>query len=577
MLTSCGDPAEKAQKELMEKGVIHSVLDVKGPAGDLALLQAMSQQNGEIVQLLLTAGIDVNTRLLDSRSTPLLLSIRKDDAELIKLFMAADADPNIGNEEGETPLSLAAFKGKTELVDKLLHAGAAAQPEGKKLWSPLMAACSKSGKLYKLSLSEPSEVPVFAKVAAAQEPKAQREIVEKLIKAGADVNFCHQEWPQWSPLAIAAAEGRPKMVKQLLAAGATTEPKEDKAITALTAAAMSGQTAIAELLIQHGANVNAPCSCGVSPLYAALRKGNTELVTLLCKNGAKLPDMSDIERSLLSHALSDKPEMLNVLRKHGIAVSTKDVLQEAIRRHDAAAVGKLLECGADMTERDEDGSDALCYAVKVYCSGMSQYTNHRPANAGEQEKMLNTMRVLLQHHADVNTANAVGESVLSILLNESLMSPEHTAAAAELLLQAGAELPRCNKQGEPILFNAFSILRKEDSGVLATLLIRHGANPNLAAKKGGDTPLHQAISHGCRHVAIALIEGGADVNQKAGAQQFSPLFLAVKMARDADIAKALIEHGADVNERLGEYLTLYDVCSGEMQRLLKAHGAHGGR
>lgn len=573
MFSSCGDPAEKAQKELLEAGVIKSVLDVKGPVGNLALLQAISQKNYDIVRKLLTAGADVNASLTEARHTPLLLSIRMEDDELINIFLEAGANADFGNTCGETPLSLAVFKGKTALAERLLKAGAAVDGTKKRYWSPLMAACAKSGDLFKLTHDDPDKVPTFALLPVSQDPKKQRELVDMLIKAGADVNRCADEWPYWSPLAIAAAEGRPKMVKQLLAAGAATEPRQEGAITALTAAVLGGQTAVAELLLKNGARVNAKSACGVSPLFAALTGENTEMVSLLCRNGGTLPELSDLEHSLLAHAFMKKPEMLKELNKHNITAASGKALVLAIRKHDTEAVGNLLECGANVKERDEDGNDALRTAVDTYRLNMAEYGEHHAADAAEQERMLSVLRLLLQHHADADTKDNKGESALVALISSHLLAPEAKAAAAEILLEAGAALPKTNKKGEPILCDAFNILHKEESGAMVTLMIRYGADPNAAAKDGL-TPLHDAISHGCRGIVTALVEGGADVNRKTGTYQNSPLYLAIKMSHDVEIARILIEHGADVHESLGEYINLYDMSDGEMKALLKAHGAH---
>lgn len=574
MLSACGDPAEKAQKELMEAGVIKSILDVKSAAGSLALLQAMTQQNYEIVRKLLTAGADVNAGLTESRSTPLQLSISRQDAELINIFMEAGADVNLGNAEGETPLSLAAFRGDTALTERLLRAGADANYTKKHAWSPLMAACAKSGKLQKLVNADIEESPMYTYIPASQDPKKQRELVDMLIKAGADVNFCAEQWPYWSPLAIAAAEGRPKMVKQLLANGATPEPKQKGAITALTAAVLSGQTAMAELLLQNGAKVNAGGACGVSPLFAALTAENTELVSLLCRNGGTLPPLSDTEVTLLAYSILHRPEMLKELNKHNIAAPSGKALELAIRVCEPETVEKLLECGANVTERDADGNDALRAAVDAYRTYMAEYGEHRAANAAEQERCLSVMRSLLQHHADADTKNNKGESALMSVISTSLLTPEAKAAAAELLLEAGATLPKTNREGEPILCEAYNILKSEESGALITLLIRYGADPNAVSEKDGTTPLHDAICHNCRKAVQALVEGGADVNKKMGTSQISPLFLAVKMSTDVEIARCLIEHGADVHEPMGEYINLYDMSDGKMRALLKAYGAH---
>jgi ankyrin repeat protein len=72
-----------------------------------------------------------------------------------------------------------------------------------------------------------------------------------------------------------------------------------------------------------------------------------------------------------------------------------------------------------------------------------------------------------------------------------------------------------------------------------------GRLPPLTAK-GGLTPLHHAARQGNLESAIALLDGGADINQVTGGDKTSPLMIAV-INGQFDMAMKLIERGADVN------------------------------
>ena len=85
-----------------------------------ALFIACKKGNKEIVELLLTAGVDVNKGDI-LRETPLIIASRSSKTALIKLLLAANADVNISNHETETPLSIAARIGYHEIMDLLIQ------------------------------------------------------------------------------------------------------------------------------------------------------------------------------------------------------------------------------------------------------------------------------------------------------------------------------------------------------------------------------------------------------------------------------------------------------------------------
>ena len=119
--------------------------------------------------------------------------------------------------------------------------------------------------------------------------KGHLEIVQQLIKAGADVNVKDKDNGDWTPLHTASYEGHLEIVQELIKAGADVNVKEDNehGSTPLHVASLKGHLEIVQELIKAGADVNAKTKePEVTPLRVAKNGGHTEIVNLLIENGA---------------------------------------------------------------------------------------------------------------------------------------------------------------------------------------------------------------------------------------------------------------------------------------------------
>ena len=67
----------------------------------------------------------------------------------------------------------------------------------------------------------------------------------------------------------------------------------------------------------------------------------------------------------------------------------------------------------------------------------------------------------------------------------------------------------------------------------------------VARNRGGFTALHAAAFAGAPEIASALLDRGADVNDKRNKAGVTPLSVAAEQGH-AQVAKILIDHGADI-------------------------------
>jgi uncharacterized protein len=191
------------------------------------------------------------------------------------------------------------------------------------------------------------------------------------------------------------------------------------------------------------------------------------------------------------------------------------------------------------------------------------------ADAAEQRNRP-SVRVLVEHHGDVNQAQADGMTALhwavyhddlemaKLLVNAkanvkaanrygvtplSLACGNGNTAIVELLLETGADPNTTLRGGETALMTA---ARTGKPGPVKALLAR-GADVN-AKERRGQTPLMWAAAEGQAAVVEMLLRAGADFRTPLPAG-FTPLFFAVREGR-TDVARILLKAGADVNEAM---------------------------
>lgn len=176
---------------------------------------AVYRDDASTVQRLLQRGFDPNSRD-EGGQVPLFLALRDDSAKVAAVLiehpqLALDAS----NTAGETPLMMAALKGREDWVRRLLARGAAIERDG---WTPLHYAASG-----------PSPA-----------------IVGQLLASGARVDA---RSPNGStPLMMAARYGDEAAVDLLLARGADPRLRNQRELDAAGFARAGGREALAARL-----------------------------------------------------------------------------------------------------------------------------------------------------------------------------------------------------------------------------------------------------------------------------------------------------------------------------------------
>ncbi|HEX9242334.1 MAG TPA: ankyrin repeat domain-containing protein [Anaeromyxobacter sp.] len=113
------------------------------------------------------------------------------------------------------------------------------------------------------------------------------EAVKVLLESGADVNRKEASRFQNTAVDAAVSGGHPDVVRVLLAAGANPNVRSEANYTTLHKAAAHGNLEVVRMLLDRGADPTATRDGGNTPLDDAREKGHPAVAELLRERGAK--------------------------------------------------------------------------------------------------------------------------------------------------------------------------------------------------------------------------------------------------------------------------------------------------
>jgi ankyrin repeat protein len=255
-------------------------------------------------------------------------------------LLALGADPNKEDNEGFSPLRLAAYLDEPDVVEKLLKSGGKASLVSAKRGSLLSDAGGLAVVQALFAGGAPLDTPdgegrrpIIGR--ARSDPKA----VDFLLSKGVKLAFANNDG--FTPLHGAAQEGHLELARRALAAGTDVNAKDRNGTTPLMEAAQHSRVEVMRLLLDKGAQVNI-ASQSSTPLIAAVEANfaTGDPVGLLLSKGAD-PNFPSKEGGtpLLAAVTTKGPAMMERLLAAGARVTDLE-LKAATRFEDRA---KLLE------------------------------------------------------------------------------------------------------------------------------------------------------------------------------------------------------------------------------------------
>lgn len=201
-------------------------------------------------------------------------------------------------------------------------------------------------------------------IAAAE---GHKEIAETLLSNAAEINSTNSKG--FTPLHCAATLGRTELVRLLLTKKAEVNPRDKGGATPLHFAAFAGHKGAAELLLANGAEVNVTDKENVTPLIKAVLQGHRELVELLLAKGANVNAKDNKGYTSMHGAiLGGHVGIVELLLAHHLEINTQDIESGWTPLHLAAGLGNkaavilLLANKPDVSLKDKSGKTAFDHA-----------------------------------------------------------------------------------------------------------------------------------------------------------------------------------------------------------------------
>ncbi len=369
----------------------------------------------------------------------------------ILLFRSASI--NSVDEDGATPLHVAAWHGHWEPIEILIDNGAdidALEENGR---SPLhLAVYNEKMEVIRLLLeneADPDIKDIEGNTALHwMVEEGNSEIVRLLIEYGADVNMKNKF--NQRPFDLANIAGNMEIAWLLLLNGARSQDNR----TPLHIVAEKGPDALkyffentdagdvnlrdnrgntplhyavhdsdaTEMLLGKGADPNLSNEDGNTPLHLASRRGDKEVVRCLLKAGANVRLHNNEDNRPVDIAIQQNSYLLvHIFYELGTELGRgRSALHLAALNWRLYAIEQLIENGLDVNEQDRNG------ATPLHLGAESHYV----------------VGILLENGADPNIADENGQTPLHIAASHNAME------TVEMLVEAGAELDAKDSAGK---------------------------------------------------------------------------------------------------------------------------------
>lgn len=344
---------------------------------DTSLIRSIKTKDVDRIKLLMYANIDTNEKN-DEGYTPLYVAADTDlPLDYVRMMLQRNAKVNLTSKGKITPLMIAVAGGKTDLVKLLLEYGADpsikdangansliyAAKNKKATMVPLLAAARN------LKVDEPDNTGITPFLYSYN--YKDYPTMTALAKAGANINI--KDELGTTPLLRSTDADDTEMIKALVNLGADKEVKDNAGRTVLMHAVQNNNQPLVKYFITEGSDIETTDLIETTPVILAAKEKYTPILKELVAAGADFNAQDKLGRSPLIWSLENKDDvtLFELLSLRGIQVNTPYgpnavlPLMMAADNKDTAAVTALLETGAQLEAKDAAGETVLFHSVRA--------------------------------------------------------------------------------------------------------------------------------------------------------------------------------------------------------------------
>jgi len=317
------------------------------------------------------------------------------------------------------------------------------------------------------------------------------------------------------PVVEAVKEGDVATVRRLIESGADVNVAGGDGMTPLHWAAGRGYVEVTRVLLKAGADVAVGTRIGTySPLHLAVREGHTAVSKLLIEAGA------DVTAATANSGVTP-------LHLAAAAAGGEDI------------VVALVEAGADVNAKERvAGQTPLMFAASY---GRTESVKRLLAVGADQAVATRVVDALEQLRDDLGAAAALRDKLAWKYNYDASPSQVQALIGEQRALLSGSQPVSAESEFKQVSSSwGYSGSAGGNLGRASGVGIREF----LVRRTGGMTALLHAARGGHIDAAMALLDGGADVNQVSAADATSPLLSAALNGR-FDLMLQLLERGAD--------------------------------
>ncbi|XP_061171650.1 serine/threonine-protein phosphatase 6 regulatory ankyrin repeat subunit B-like [Saccostrea echinata] len=272
-----------------------------------------------------------------------------------------------------------------------------------------------------------------------------------------------------------------------------------------------------EYLLKSGALPNLHLNRN-NPLVAAIRSANVKVIALLLDYHAHV------------NKIDDGPTALHVFFRcfRNYIRTRKDDIEKVVHR--------ILEKGAKVNDKDNDGSTVLHLAIKAFRMVKQQCNTE------------SIIQQLLDFGADINCVDNSGQTPLSVVCETGSRGSVDQASLGCYLLSKGAD-PNIDFVLNQCMRNIDYYGLSAEWKVFIQSLIQNGADPNLY--RDGNPPILLAIRSGLQDLVKLFLEKGASI-YSSDKDENTCLHLACDLKAESsrnEIASLVLEHGCSINKQ----------------------------